>query len=113
MQRIDRNTLYWMGVTLIVFPVLVLLGLLMRAVQAETAAGMQNLFYPLMTLHGLGMVGLGFVAARAAANRVLMSYVEPSTAINRIALIGTLIGVVLLIAATLIGRFAAGWYFLY
>jgi len=40
MERIDRNTLYWMGVTLIVFPVLVLLGLLMRAVQAETAAGM-------------------------------------------------------------------------
>ncbi|MCC6202957.1 MAG: cbb3-type cytochrome c oxidase subunit I [Gammaproteobacteria bacterium] len=113
MQRLDRNTLYWMGVTLVVFPILVLLGLLMRAVQAEAATGLQALFYPAMTLHGLGMAGLWFVASLAAANRVLMRYIEPSAAVNRVALLGTLVGVVLLIAATLIGGFAPGWYFLY
>ena len=113
MQRIDRNTLYWMGVTLIVFPILILLGLLMRAVQADVATGLQNLFYPAMTLHGLGMAGLWFVASLAAANCVLMRYVEPNTTVNRIALLGTLLGMVLLIVATLIGGFAPGWYFLY
>lgn len=113
MERIDRNTLYWMAVTLVVFPVLILLGLAMRAVQADAAPAVQAYFYPAMTLHGLGMVGLWFVAALAAASRVLSRYVEPSAAIGRLALIGTLVGVVLLIVATLIGRFAAGWYFLY
>ena len=113
MERVDRNTLYWMAVTGLVFPVLVLLGLLMRAVQADAAPAAQGYFYPMMTLHGLGMVGLWFVAALAAASRVLSRYVQPGAVIGRIALLGTLVGVVLLIVATLLGRFAAGWYFLY
>ena len=54
-----------------------------------------------------------FVAALAAASRVLSRYVQPGAVIGRIALLGTLVGVVLLIVATLLGRFAAGWYFLY
>jgi len=113
MQRVDRNSLYWMLIAFIVFPVLVLLGLLMRAVQADTVPQLQSLFYPSMTLHGLGMAGLWFVAAMAAASRVLARYTEPSAAVSRFALAGTLIGVLMLISATLIGRFAPGWYFLY
>jgi cytochrome c oxidase subunit 1 len=49
----------------------------------------------------------------ACTSEALSRYVAPSAAIGRFALVGTLAGVVLLLASVFLGRFAAGWYFLY
>jgi len=113
MRAIYSQTLYWIAVTAVLFPVLILLGIYMRTVQAGGLAGLDAWFYPMMTLHGVGMVGVWFVASMAAVANVLAKYVSPSPAIGRVALVGTVIGVVLLLACVFLGRFAAGWYFLY
>jgi cytochrome c oxidase subunit 1 len=111
--RADSNTLYWMAITFVLFPILILLGIYMRTVQAGGLAGLQSWFYPLMTLHGVGMVGVWYVASMACVSDALSRHVRPSPLIGRVALVGTLLGVVLLLASVFLGRFAAGWYFLY
>src|SRR4029453_13094217 len=70
-------------------------------------------FYAVMTLHGLGMVGLWFVAGMAGMSVLLAPYVRPTIGVSWIAFAATLAGVVLLLAATLVGRLGVGWYFLY
>ena len=71
-------------------------------------------FYAVMTLHGLGMVGLWFVAGHGRHQRCCSRrYVRPTLGVSWIAFGATLTGVVLLLAATLIGRLGVGWYFLY
>jgi cytochrome c oxidase subunit 1 len=59
------------------------------------------------------MVGLWFVAGMAGISFLLSRYVRPTLAVSWIAFGATLIGVVLLLAATLVGRLGVGWYFLY
>jgi cytochrome c oxidase subunit 1 len=113
MNNIRSQTYYWMLVVFILFPVLVGLGIFMRLVQANALDGAAGWFYPMMTLHGIGMAGLWYVAAMAAAAHVLSTYVRPSPLVGRVALVGTVVGVVLLLVCVFIGRYAAGWYFLY
>ena len=109
----DTNTLYWMATTFVLFPVLILLGIYMRTVQAGGLSGLQSWFYPMMTLHGLGMAGVWYVASMACVSDMLSRYSTPSPRIGRFALYGTTLGVLLLLVCVFIGRFGAGWYFLY
>ena len=81
MSLADRHLFRWMGVGFVLFPVLILAGILLRSIQAGELASHSGWFYPLMTLHGLGMVGLWFTAAMAAAAHALSSHVEPSEAV--------------------------------
>lgn len=113
MDLAKKNTLAWIAITLILFPILLLLGILMRTVQANGLSAAQEWFYPFMTLHGVGMVGVWYVGAMACAERIIAKYTKPSAAISTFAIVGTTIGVVLLLVCVLIGKFAAGWYFLY
>ena len=107
-------TLRWVVTALVLFPVLVLLGLLMRAAQANMVSDLEaTRFYSVMTLHGVGMVGLWYTAAMAGTCFLLYRYAPVSTLANNIGFVSTLIGVVLLLVATVIGKFGAGWYFLY
>jgi cytochrome c oxidase subunit 1 len=109
-----RWTVAWMLTVFALFAVLVLLGLVMRLVQANVWASLPpEWFYAVLTLHGLGMVGAWYVGAMAAVSYRLASHARPSLAVAKIAFGGTLLGVVLLIAATLVGRFGTGWYFLH
>jgi cytochrome c oxidase subunit 1 len=112
--RLVRVTLVWVLTALVLFPVLAILGLLMRTQQGGYLQALPpEFFYAIMTLHGLGMVGLWFVAGMAVISVLLATYVKPTTAVSWIAYGATLTGVVLLLAATLIGRLGVGWYFLY
>ncbi|HEU4939758.1 MAG TPA: cbb3-type cytochrome c oxidase subunit I [Vicinamibacterales bacterium] len=112
--RLIRVTLVWVLTALVLFPVLAILGLLMRAQQSGYLQSTPpEVFYAIMTLHGLGMVGLWFVAGMAVISVLLANYVKPTTAVSWIAYGATLAGVVLLLAATLVGRLGVGWYFLY
>src|SRR5262245_37404241 len=112
--RLARVTIVWVLTALVLFPVLALLGFLMRALQAGFMASVPpEWFYAVMTLHGLGMVGLWFVAGTAGVSVLLARYVRPTIGVSWLAFGATLAGVVLLLAATLIGRLGVGWYFLY
>lgn len=112
--RLTRQTLTWVLVALVLFPILAVLGFLMRMLQAGFFASLPpEWFYAVMTLHGLGMVGLWFVAGMAGISFLLSRYVRPTLAVSWIAFGATLIGVMLLLAATLVGRLGVGWYFLY
>lgn len=112
-----KSVKLWSGVysltVLIVFVVLVLLGFVMRLSQSGAVNVRPDYFYAIMTLHGLGMAGVLYTAGYAAAWYLLCKYVQPSVALMRFNFILILLGVVGLIAATLIGRFGPGWYLLY
>lgn len=109
-----RLTAVWILVALILFPILALLGALMRLAQADLLPDLPpEWFYAVMTLHGLGMVGLWYVAGMAGLSYLLLRYVRPTLGVSKLALGGTLLGVVILIACTLVGKLGVGWYFLY
>jgi cytochrome c oxidase subunit I len=113
-QALTRLTVVWVLVAFVLFPVLAILGLAMRVMQSGFLPTVPpEWFYAVMTLHGLGMVGLWFVAGMAGVSILISGYVRPHVAVSRLALAMTLAGVVLLVAATLIGRLGVGWYFLY
>jgi cytochrome c oxidase subunit 1 len=114
MRQNGANVLWWwIAVVALLFPILIVLGIYMRMVQSGELTGLQSWFYPVMTLHGLGMVGLWFTAPMACMSDALQRYVKPSGAVAWFALGGTVLGVVLLLVCVFLGRFAAGWYFLY
>ena len=104
------DTLAWVAVGLVLLPILAILGLVMRTLQAGYfAATPPEWFCAVMTLHGLGMVGVWFVAGLAAMSFLLTSYVRPKLTVSWIALGMTAVGVVLLVAATLAGKLGVGW----
>ncbi|MQA31547.1 MAG: hypothetical protein GEU82_17215 [Luteitalea sp.] len=109
-----RMTLVWGLTVLVLLPVLVALGAYMRMFQSNVLPSVApEWFYAVLTLHSLGMVGAWFVGTMAGISYLLSKYTRPSLAVARFAYLGTIAGVVLLIACTLVGRFGAGWYFLF
>lgn len=110
----QRLTLTWGGTLIILFPILGLLGLFMLLIHANFFPTLDPIwFYAVLTLHGVGMVGLWFITGFSGVLYLLSRYIRPSFAISRFAFALTIIGVLLIIISTLVGRFAAGWYFLY
>lgn len=108
-----RMTLIWLATAMILFPILVLLGLVMRISQANLINVQPEFFYASMTLHGLGMVGTWYIAGMASLGYILKRYVQPSLTVSKWVYGATLVAVLLLVVATLIGKFITGWYFLY
>ncbi len=112
-QAIRRVTQIWVWTVPVLFLVLVLLGLTMRATQAGIIGTDPDLFYAVMTLHGLGMAGTAFVAGFAGVTYLLARYVRVNLGIAWLMYALTVVGVVGLVIACLIGRFGPGWYLLY
>ena len=113
MPRATNLLRHWIVVVFLLFPILALAGILMRGVQSGRLDALGAWFYPMMTLHGVGMVGLWYVAAMACATDIVTRATGATLAFGRLALVGTVAGVGLLLLSVLGGRFAAGWYFLY
>ncbi len=104
----------WIATFLVVFPLLIVLGLLMRLNQGEMINLGMDKFYVLMTLHGLGMAGLLFSTAFAGLWYLLGTrHVKLNLGVGYFVYFLILLGVVGLTIATLIGKFGAGWYLLY
>ncbi len=110
-QHNKRWGIVWQLLVLVVFPFMIVLGLLMRMNQAE----MVNMgsFYAMMTLHGLGMTGILYSGAFAALWYLLSKNMDLNLSINKALFFMIIIGFIGLVVATLVGNFAAGWYLLY
>ncbi len=111
----QRRLIATWGITLLIlFPLLIVLGLLMRLNQGELIHLQPNTFYAIMTLHGLGMAGLLFSFSLAGLHFLVGTrYARTSVRLGYFVFAGVVLGVVGLAVATLIGGFAAGWYLLY
>lgn len=104
----------YLAIGLIVFAGLMLVGVVMRAAQGASLISIgADLFYQLMTLHGAGMVGTAGLAALAVNWYFLSRYVRLNPRIFLAGLILSLVAVAMIVGAILIGKFAAGWTFLY
>ncbi|MSQ58547.1 MAG: cytochrome C oxidase subunit I [Betaproteobacteria bacterium] len=101
------------GTGVLVFLLMMLAGAVLRMAQGTWLGIPANVFYQIMTLHGAGMVGTAGLAGAAVMWYFLRKYVKLSTGIFVTMLVLSLIGVVMILAAILIGGFAAGWTFLF
>ncbi|MCK9451118.1 MAG: cbb3-type cytochrome c oxidase subunit I [Bacteroidales bacterium] len=111
--KIRKITSIWIITVLTLFVASIVLGILMRLNQGGVLQQTPITFYSNMTIHGITMIGIWFVAGMAGINYLMERYVKTSYTANLIALILTVIGVLLLWAVTLIGKFHTAWTFLY
>jgi len=111
--RDHRLVATWLTTMLAVFLLMVVLGITMRLSQGAVVSLSFPDFYAIMTMHGLGMAGSLFAAGIAMVWFVAARYARPSRAAMWIAYALFVAGAVALLVATLVGKFAAGWYALY
>ena len=113
--RVSERTvaILYGGTALAVIGLMGVAGLVMRFTQAEVIDVSDAWFYQLMTLHGAGMITGTLVGMMGALWLTVRPIVRLS--ITRMLTAWALIaaGVVAVLLATLPGRFAAGWTFLY
>jgi cytochrome c oxidase subunit 1 len=111
-EEFDLMTLLWVIVGVALLLVLGLVGLVMRLMQAGVLPS-ADWFYPLLTLHGTGMVALGLVLMMAATRYLLQRGLALSVPLMAWIFGFVVFAVLLLLASTLIGHFGTGWTFLY
>lgn len=103
----------YMGTTLVVLLLMILAGLTMRANQGTFINLSPDIFYQVMTLHGVGMVGIAGLAGASVMWYFLRRYVSLTPGIFLTNIILFVTGVVMILGAIIIGKFGAGWTFLY
>ena len=101
------------AVAALVLALMMVFGLLMSLSQAELLTLPPNLFYQVLTAHGIGMVGIASLAGATILWYFLSQYVRLSTGILIANLVLFLSGVVLILGAIFVGGFAGMWTFLY
>jgi cytochrome c oxidase subunit 1 len=108
-----RAVLAYMAVTIVVVALMMLLGLLLRLSQAQILALPPDLFYQVMTAHGIGMVGIAGLGGAAIMWYFLSQHVKLNTSILIANLVLFLVGVVFILGAIFLGGFAGAWTFLF
>ncbi len=114
LRTVNRLTLLWVLTAFALLLILGLAGLLMRAIQSGLLGGLAfPWFYPILTLHGIGMVALVALIPLAGCWFIFAQRVPMSTRLWTICYGATVLAVVLVLVSTLIGHFGTGWTFLY
>lgn len=108
-----KGILTYLGISAVVYLLMMLAGLVMRLAQAGLIALPPNFFYQLMTAHGAGMVGISALAASAVLWYFLRRYVELNVGILWANLILFLVGVVCILGGIFVGGYAGAWTFLF
>ncbi|MCX7622852.1 MAG: cbb3-type cytochrome c oxidase subunit I [Thermomicrobium sp.] len=108
-RSVERATLIYMAVGFAVFLLMGVLGLLMRLQHAGWISLDPRWFYRLMTLHGSGMVAGVLLASLGGVARVIAPRIGLSPRLLWSAFVVYFLGSGLVILATLVGGFAAGW----
>jgi len=96
-----------------VFALMMLVGLIMRAAQADWLPLDPALFYQFMTAHGAGMVGTAGLSGAAIMWYFVGRHVRLSGGIFWAFLALFLLGVVFILGAIFIGGYAGAWTFLF
>jgi cytochrome c oxidase subunit 1 len=112
-RTINRLTMLWVLTAFALLLILGLAGLLMRAIQSGVLRGLAGWFYPILTLHGIGMVALVALIPLAGCWYIFAQRVPMSPRIWAACYGATVLAVVLVLISTLFGRFGTGWTFLY
>lgn len=112
-RSIQQAALVYMGVGFLVFLLMGVLGLLMRLQPAGWLDLGPRWFYRIMTLHGAGMVAGVFLASLGGVTRLIAPRIPLSPRLVWSTFLIYPLGSGLVIDATLIGGFAAGWTALY
>ncbi len=107
------GVLTYLGISALVYVLMMALGLVMRMTQATWLGTGPDLFYQIMTAHGAGMVGISGLAASAVMWYFLRRHVELSAGILWTNLAFFLLGVVLVLGGIFLGGYAGGWTFLF
>ena len=103
----------YIAVSGVVLLLMMLLGLALRLAQAEWLAMPPDLFYEMMTAHGVGMVGIAGLAGAGIMWHFLSQHVRLNRGILITNLVVFLAGVVMILAAVFLGGFGGAWTFLY
>jgi cytochrome c oxidase subunit 1 len=103
----------YLAVSALVFLLMMALGVLLRLAQSGALALPPDWFYRVLTLHGVGMVGISGLAGVAVMWHFLGRHVELTQGVLVANLALFLLGVVLLFAPVLFAGYAGAWTFLY
>lgn len=108
-----RVTSLWILTVLALFVAAIIFGITMRLIQGQAMQMSQMAFYELLTVHGITMVGIWFVAGMAAVNYLLQRYVSVPLWSNLLSMVLTVVGVVAIWYVAFVGHFNPAWTFLY
>lgn len=98
----------------LVFLLMMLGGAVMRAAQGALMPSVgADLFYQIMTVHGVGVVGTSAIASTGVLWYFLRQYVQLSTKIFWLNFFIFLTGVVIILGSIFLGGYAGAWTFLY
>ena len=101
------------GLSGVVFLLMMIFGLIMRAAQAGWVDLDNALFYQLLTAHGAGMVGTATFSGAAIMWYFLARHVALNATVYIAFLSLFLLGVVLVLGSIFIGGFGGAWSFLF
>ncbi len=101
------------GIAGIVLLLMMSLGILMRLTQGQLINIQPDIFYQILTAHGIGMVAIASLGGAAVMWHFLGNYVKLYDGVAFANLAFFLLGVVFVLGSIFVGGFAAAWTFLY